>query len=50
MEKNNKTSIKMYKDSVQQKMQQKVLQQVDNNYIKLLIKRFVFTKLVESLY
>ena len=38
MEKNNKTSIKMYKDSVQQKKQQKVQQKVDNNYIKLLIK------------
>ena len=50
MEKNNKTSIKMYKDSVQQKKQQKVLQKVDKNYIKLLIKRFVFTKPVESLY
>ena len=32
----------MYKDLVQQKVQ--------NNYVTLLIKQFVFTKLVESLY
>ena len=44
----------MYKHVVQQKAQQKVQQNVQqklhNNHIALLIKQFVFTKLVESLY
>ena len=44
----------MYKRVVQQKAQQKVQQNVQqklhNNHIALLIKQFVFTKLVESLY
>ena len=31
-------------------VQQKVRQKVHNNHLTLLIKRFVFTKLVESLY
>ena len=52
MEKYNKISSRMYKhivkQKVQQKMQQKVQQKVHNNYVPLLIKRFVFTKLVES--
>ena len=42
MEKYNKISSKMYKHLVQQK--------VHNNYVSLLIKQFVFTKLVETLY
>ena len=46
MEKYNKISTKMYKHLVQQKGQQKMR----NNYVALLIKRFVFSKLVESLY
>ena len=46
MEKYNKISCKMYKQLVQQTAQQKV----HNNYVALLIKQFVFTKLVESLY
>ena len=49
-EKYNKISSKMYKHLVQQKGQQKMQQKVWNNYVALLIKRFVFTKLVESLY
>ena len=44
----------MYKRVVQQKAQQKVQQNVQqklhNNHVALLIKQFVFTKLVESLY
>ena len=36
----------MYKNLVQQKGQQKV----HNDYVALLIKRFAFTKLVETLY
>ena len=40
----------MYKHLVQQIVQQKVQQKLHNNYVALLIKRFVFTKLVESLY
>ena len=50
MEKYNKISSKMYKHLVQQIMQQKVQQKVHNNYVALLIKQFVFTKLQESLY
>ena len=58
MEKHNKISSKMYEDLVQQNMQrkvqqnlkQKVKQKVINNYVVLLIKRFVFTKLIEPLY
>ena len=46
MEKYNKISSKMYKHLVQQIMQQKVQQKVHNNYIALLIKQFVFTKLI----
>ena len=33
----------------QQKAQQKALQKMHNNYVALLIKQFVFTKLEESL-
>ena len=40
----------MYKRVVQQKVQQNVQQKLSNNHVALLIKRFVFTKLVESLY
>ena len=40
----------MYKNLVQQKGQQKVQQKVHNDYVALLIKRFAFTKLVETLY
>ena len=50
MEKYNKISSKMYKHLVQQKGQQKMQQKVRNNYVALLIKRFGFTNLVESLY
>ena len=46
MEKYNKISSKMYKHLVQQIIQQKVQQKVHNNYVALLIKQFVFTKLV----
>ena len=50
----NKISSKMYKRVVQQKAPQKVQQNVQqklhNNHVALLIKQFVFTKLVESLY
>ena len=46
MEKYNKISSEMYQHLVQQTVQQKV----HNNYVVLLIKQFVFTKLVESLY
>ena len=46
MEKYNKISSKMYEHLVQQIMQQKVQQKVHNNYVALLIKQFVFTKLV----
>ena len=46
MEKYNKISSKMYKHLVQQIMQQKVQRKVHNNYVVLLIKQFVFTKLV----
>ena len=45
MEKRNKISNKIYKHLVQQKLQQKV----HGNYVTFLIKRFEFTKLVESL-
>ena len=41
----NKISSKMYKQLLQQIVQQKV----HNNYVALLIKQFVFNKLVESL-
>ena len=40
----------MYKHLVQQIVQRKVQQNVHHNFVALLIKRFVFTKLVESLY
>ena len=50
MEKCNKISSKMYKHLIQQKVQQKVQQKMRNNYVSLLIKRFLFVKLVESLY
>ena len=58
MEKYNKISSKMIKylvqqkvqQNMQQKLQQKVQQKVHNNYVALLIKRFVFIKLVESIY
>ena len=54
MEKYNKMSSKRYKhlvqQTVQEKVQQKMQQKVHNNYVALLIKQFVFTKLVESLY
>ena len=50
MEKENKISSKMYKNVVQQLVQQKVQQKVHNNYVAPLIKQFVFTKLLESLY
>ena len=43
-EKYNKILSKMYKHLVQQTVQQKV----HNNYVALLIKQFVFTKLVDS--
>ena len=46
MMKQNKITSKMYKQLVQQKVQEKV----HNNYAALLIKQFVFNKLVESLY
>ena len=42
----NKIPSKIYKQLVQQKGQEKV----HNNYAALLIKQFVFNKLVESLY
>ena len=35
---------------VRRKEQQKVQQKVPNNYVALLIKQFMFTKLVKSLY
>ena len=44
MEKYNKILSKMYKRLVQQTVQKKV----HNNYVALLIKQFVFTKLVDS--
>ena len=50
MEKYNKISSKMYKNLVRQIVQQKVQQKMYINYVALLIKRFVFTKLAESLY
>ena len=50
MEKYNKISSKMYKNLVRQIVQQKVQQKMCINYVALLIKRFVFTKLAESLY
>ena len=54
MGKYNETLSKMCKHLVQQKVQervqQKVQQKVRNNYVVLLIKLFVFTKLLESLY
>ena len=46
MMKQNKIPSKMYKQLVQQKVQEKV----HNNYAALLINQFVFNKLVESLY
>ena len=50
MEKYKKISSKMYKYLVQQTVQQEVLQKVQqkvhNNYVALLMKQFVFTKLV----
>ena len=50
MEKYYKIYSKMYKHLVQQIVQQKVQQKELNNYIALLIKESVFTKLVKSLY
>ena len=50
MVKFNKISSKIYKHLVQQEAQQKVQQKVNKKYVALLIKQFVFTKLVESLY
>ena len=54
MEKYNKMSSKMYKhlvqQIVQQKEQQKLQQKVHNNYVALLIKQFVCTRLLESLH
>ena len=53
MEKYNKILGKMYLKQliVQKKVKKKKVQQkVHNSYIALLIKQFVFTKLVESLY
>ena len=49
MEKYYKIYSKMYKHLVQQIVQQKVQQKELNNYIALLIKESVFTKLVKSL-
>ena len=46
MEKYNKLSSKMYNHLLQQIVQQKL----HNNHVALLIKEFVFTRLVESLY
>ena len=51
-------SSKMYKHLVQQivqqkeqqKLQQKLQQKVHNNYVALLIKQFVCTRLLESLH
>ena len=51
-------SSKMYKHLVQQivqqkeqqKLQQKLQQKVHNNYVALLIKQFVSTRLLESLH
>ena len=40
----------MYKQKVQQKVKQKVHQKVRYSYVALLMKQFVFTKLVESFY
>ena len=40
----------MYKHLVQQKVQQKGQLKVNNNYVALLIKQYVFAKLVQSLY
>ena len=45
MEECNKVSSKICKQKVQQKLQQKVRQKVHSNYVALLIKPFVFTKL-----
>ena len=50
MEKYNKISSEMYRHLVQEKVKQKVQQKVHNNHLSLLIKQFVFIKLVESLY
>ena len=50
MHKYNKISSKMYKHLVQQKVEQQVQQKVHNNYVALFMKRFVFTKLVESFF
>ena len=50
MKKYNKISSKIYKNLVRQIVQQKVQQKMYINYVALLIKRFVFTKLAESLY
>ena len=41
MEKYSKTSSKMYRHSVQQKRQQKVLQKVNNNYIALFVDKAI---------
>ena len=46
MKKYNNISSKMYKHLIQQKVQQKVQQKMRNNYVSLLIKRFLFVKLV----
>ena len=49
-EKYSKVSCRTYKYIMQQIVQEKVQQNVHNNHVALLIKRFVFTTLVESLY
>ena len=49
MGKYSKISSKMFKDLVQRIVHQKLQQKVHNNYVAYLIKRFVFTKLVECL-
>ena len=49
MGKYNKILSKMFKDLVQQIVHQKLQQKVHNNYVAYLMKRFVFTKLVECL-
>ena len=51
MQQNSESNVQtLSATKVQQKVKQKVKQEVYNNYVALLIKQFVFTKLVESLY
>ena len=50
LEKYNKISSKIYEHLMQQTVQQKVQRKVRNNYVALLIKQFVFSKLVGFLY